>query len=336
MQKTIIFYKNFVIIYISILLINSIFSRDISLSRDDANPERVAPTMLELINENFRGKSGENFRYVKNIGDYTLELKLLFLSFEPREIIIDQYTLKYRFFSYSEIFMDFIFSIKIIKNQNYVNDNGVHIIYDTKTNSSELSFQLKNIYSGIYINYIEYERQANNTYIHKTTVSPEIIIDNTTFKYPGKINKFINDNEKELELLIHESLDKYLTRVTEQYPKADGILLYETIVQYISNYNTFSVNKYTSDKKITFKEFKEEKIYVKEGVIYFSNITIKFDIKLEPYHYTTSYEKIIPYITCANNNFDFKSVDIIVQDISLKSILEYIFDLIINYYIDEY
>lgn len=49
MQKTIIFYKNFVIIYINILLINSIFSRDISLSRDDANPERVAPTMLELI-----------------------------------------------------------------------------------------------------------------------------------------------------------------------------------------------------------------------------------------------------------------------------------------------
>ena len=117
MQKT-IFYKNFFLIYINILLINSIFSRDISLSRDDANPERVAPTMLELINENFRGKSGENFRYVKNIGDYTLELKLLFLSFEPREIIIDQYTLKYRFFSYSEIFIDFIFSIKIIKNQN--------------------------------------------------------------------------------------------------------------------------------------------------------------------------------------------------------------------------
>ena len=107
-------------------------------------------------------------------------------------------------------------------------------------------------------------------------------------------------------------------------------------MEYIRTYKTFSVNKYSSDKKITFKEFKEEKIYVEEGAIYFSNINIKFDVILEPSHYSTSYEKVIPYITCANNNFYFKSIDIIVQNISLKSVLENIFDLIINYYIYEY
>ena len=336
MLKKNLFNINNFFLFINILLINSIFSRDISFSRDDTDPDKVAPEMLKLINENFNGKNGDNYIYTKNFGDYTLELKLLFLSFDPEEIIIDQYSLKLKFFSYYEIFIDFIFSLKITKNQNYKNDNGVLIMYNSKQNSSDLSFQLKNIYSGIYIRYIEYERQANNTYIHKTTVSPEIIIDNSTFKYPEKINKFITDNEKNIEILINESLNKYLTSITAQYPKADGILLYETIVEYIRTYKTFSVNKYSSDKKITFKEFKEEKIYIEEGALYFSNITIKFDVILEPSHYSTSYEKVIPYITCANNNFYFKSIDIIVQNISLKSVLENIFDLIINYYIYEY
>jgi len=204
MLKKNLFNINNFFLFINILLINNIFSRDISFSRDDTDPDKVAPKMLELINENFKGKNGDNYIYTKNFGDYTLELKLLFLSFDPEEIIIDQYSLKLKFFSYYEIFIDFIFSLKITKNQNYKNDNGVLIMYNSKQNSSDLSFQLKNIYSGIYIRYIEYERQANNTYIHKTTVSPEIIIDNSTFKYPEKINKFITDNEKNIEIIINE------------------------------------------------------------------------------------------------------------------------------------
>ena len=146
MLKKNLFNINNFFLFINILLINSIFSRDISFSRDDTDPDKVAPEMLELINENFNGKNGDNYIYTKNFGDYTLELKLLFLSFDPEEIIIDQYSLKFKFFSYNEIFIDSIFSLKITKNQNYMNDNGVHIMYNSNQNSSDLSFQLKNIY----------------------------------------------------------------------------------------------------------------------------------------------------------------------------------------------
>ena len=61
MLKKNLFNINNFFLFINILLINSIFSRDISFSRDDTDPDKVAPEMLELIDENFKGKNGDNY-----------------------------------------------------------------------------------------------------------------------------------------------------------------------------------------------------------------------------------------------------------------------------------
>ena len=325
----IFFPLNSIVFYINLLLINRIYSRETSLSREDTTPAEVAPIMLELINQNYQGENGKNFMYSKKFRDYTLEMELLFLNFSPEKINIDKYNLKDKIFSYLNIFMDIIFSLKVTRNKKYMNNDGVYLTYNSKSNSPNISFQLKNIYSGIYIDYIDFEKQANNTYKHKTTKSPEIIIDNSTYKYPEKIIKFLTENEKEIGLFIYESFDKYLTNITDHYPKADGILLYETVVENIMSDKTFSIDETGNNDKIVFKEFKEEKIYEQYGIIIFSNITIKFDIVAGSYYYFP-YEEIIPNITYAMNGFSFDYIDIKIQNLSLKSILESTFNIVIK------
>ncbi len=323
------------LVCINLLLINTICSIGSILPRDDTSREVVAPKMLELINEKFKENE---YIYKINLGDYLIEMKFEHLYFLPEDTEIEKH-IPYRvIFSYININIDLIFSLKLTKNKNDFDNNGVYIRYNSKTNSSNLSFYLKNIYSLLYFENIDFEKQqSNNTYSYQTSDKFDIFIDRNTFRYPEKINKFLLDNENELKLFLYESFKKYLTSIIKQYPKADGILLYETILEYIKIYKTFDVISIGNEhKKIVFNEFKEKEIYVEKGNIIFSNIKIKLEI-VEEAGYSNNYEVIFPNITYET----FKSIflfqsNIIIEDLVLSTILNNIFSLVIKYYTEEY
>ena len=326
--------NRFLVLFIYILLINTIYSSYSFLSREDTSPEKVAPKILNLINENFLGTNGENNIYFTNIGDYLLEMKFLYLNFIPGEISTDKYSTGREFFSYIDIFIEFIFSLKLTKD---VKNKGVSIIYNSEANSTRLSFQLKKINANIILNFIEFEKLANNTYKYNFGKMYDIFINTNNESYPGKINKFLQDNEKELEVFLLNSFENYLRNITSHYPKTDGVILYETVIAYIKSYKTFSYSKSSkySDIKIVFKEFKEEEIFFEDGGIYFSNVNVKFDVTLS-FYYSKSYEKIIPYIKFLGGKFSYKTTDIILDDLPLSDILDYVFNLVINFYNDNY
>ena len=326
--------NRFLVLFIYILLINTIYSSYSFLSREDTSPEKVAPKILNLINENFLGTNGENNIYFTNIGDYLLEMKFLYLNFIPGEISTDKYSTGLEFFAYIDNFIEFIFSLKLTKD---VKNKGVSIIYNSEANSTRLSFQLKKIYANIILDFIEFEKLANNTYKYNFGKMYDIFINTNNESYPGKINKFLQDNEKELEVFLLNSFENYLRNITSHYPKTDGVLLYETVIAYIKSYKTFSYSKSSkySDIKIVFKEFKEEEIFFEDGGIYFSNVNVKFDVTLS-FYYTKSYEKIIPYIKFLGGKFSYKTTDIILDDLSLSDILDYVFNFVINFYNDNY
>lgn len=326
--------NRFLVLFIYILLINTIYSSYSFLSREDTSPEKVAPKILNLINENFLGTNGENNIYFTNIGDYLLEMKFLYLNFIPGEISTDKYSTGLEFFAYIDNFIEFIFSLKLTKE---VKNKGVSIIYNSEANSTRLSFQLKKINANIILNFIEFEKLANNTYKYNFGQMYDIFINTNNENYPGKINKFLQDNEKELEVFLLNSFENYLRNITSHYPKTDGVLLYETVIAYIKSYKTFSYNKSSkyTDIKIVFKEFKEEEIFFEDGGIYFSNVNVKFDVTLS-FYYSKSYEKIIPYIKFLGGKFSYKTTDIILDDLSLSDILDYVFNLVINFYNDNY
>ena len=321
--------NRFLVLFVYILLINTIYSSYSFLSREDTSPEKVAPKILNLINENFLGTNGENNIYFTNIGDYLLEMKFLYLNFIPGEISTDKYSTGLEFFAYIDNFIEFIFSLKLTKE---VKNKGVSIIYNSEANSTRLSFQLKKINANIILNFIEFEKLANNTYKYNFGQMYDIFINTNNENYPGKINKFLQDNEKELEVFLLNSFENYLRNITSHYPKTDGVLLYETVIAYIKSYKTFSYSKSSkySDIKIVFKEFKEEEIFFEDGGIYFSNVNVKFDVTLS-FYYTKSYEKIIPYIKFLGGKFSYKTTDIILDDLSLSDILDYVFNLVINF-----
>jgi hypothetical protein len=326
--------NRFLVLFIYILLINTIYSSYSFLSREDTSPEKVAPKILNLINENFLGTNGENNIYFTNIGDYLLEMKFLYLNFIPGEISTDKYSTGLEFFAYIDNFIEFIFSLKLTKD---VKNKGVSIIYNSEANSTRLSFQLKKINANIILNFIEFEKLANNTYKYNFGKMYDIFINTNNESYPGKINKFLQDNEKELEVFLLNSFENYLRNITSHYPKTDGVLLYETVIAYIKSYKTFSYSKSSkyTDIKIVFKEFKEEEIFFEDGGIYFSNVNVKFDVTLS-FYYSKSYEKIIPYIKFLGGKFSYKTTDIILDDLSLSDILDYVFNLVINFYNDNY
>ena len=326
--------NRFLVLFIYILLINTIYSGYSFLPREDTSPEKVAPKILNLINENFLGTNGENNIYFTNIGDYLLEMKFLYLNFIPGEISTDKYSTGLEFFAYIDNFIEFIFSLKLTKE---VKNKGVSIIYNSEANSTRLSFQLKKINANIILNFIEFEKLANNTYKYNFGKMYDIFINTNNESYPGKINKFLQDNEKELEVFLLNSFENYLRNITSHYPKTDGVLLYETVIAYIKSYKTFSYSKSSkyTDIKIVFKEFKEEEIFFEDGGIYFSNVNVKFDVTLS-FYYTKSYEKIIPYIKFLGGKFSYKTTDIILDDLSLSDILDYVFNLVINFYNDNY
>lgn len=320
-------------LFTNLLLINIIHCRIGALIRDDTNPETVAPKMYKLINENYMGKNGENNLYTKNISDYSIDLKILYLSFNPEEI--DKYTLPtgLKFFSYIRINIDFILSLKFTKNKK---NEGVDIIYNPENNSPDLSFKLKNLYANIYLNYIEFENQPNSTYKYKIGQIREISFNNKTdFRYTNKINKILEDNMPDLELFLFESFDKYLRNISNSYPKANEILLYETVVEYIKAYKSFPISndeKY-SNYRIFFKQFKEEKITCNGKEVIFTNIKTVFEIRND--YNTDSYNTTIPYLQCQDEYFTFKT-DFMVNDLPLRSILDLVFGRIINFYIDDY
>ena len=324
--------NRFLVLFIYILLINTIYSGYSFLPREDTSPEKVAPKILNLINENFLGTNGENNIYFTNIGDYLLEMKFLYLNFIPGEISTDKYSTGLEFFSYIDNFIEFIFSLKLTKD---VKNKGVSIIYNSEANSTRLSFQLKKINANIILNFIEFEKLANNTYKYNFGKMYDIFINTNNESYPGKINKFLQDNEKELEVFLLNSFENYL--ITSHYPKTDGVLLYETVIAYIKSYKTFSYSKSSkyTDIKIVFKEFKEEEIFFEDGGIYFSNVNVKFDVTLS-FYYSKSYEKIIPYIKFLGGKFSYKTNDIILDDLPLSDILDYVFNFVINFYNDNY
>ena len=326
--------NRFLVLFIYILLINTIYSSYSFLSREDTSPEKVAPKILNLINENFLGTNGENNIYFTNIGDYLLEMKFLYLNFIPGEISTDKYSTGLEFFAYIDNFIEFIFSLKLTKD---VKNKGVSIIYNSEANSTRLSFQLKKINANIILDFIEFEKLANNTYKYNFGKMYDIFINTNNENYPGKINKFLQDNEKELEVFLLNSFENYLRNITSHYPKTDGVLLYETVIAYIKSYKTFSYSKSSkyTDIKIVFKEFKEEEIFFEDGGIYFSNVNVKFDVTLS-FYYTKSYEKIIPYIKFLGGKFSYKTTDIILDDLPLSDILDYVFNLVINFYNDNY
>ena len=326
--------NRFIVLFIYILLINTIYSSYSFLSREDTSPEKVAPKILNLINENFLGTNGENNIYFTNIGDYLLEMKFLYLNFIPGEISTDKYSTGLEFFAYIDNFIEFIFSLKLTKD---VKNKGVSIIYNSEANSTRLSFQLKKINANIILNFIEFEKLANNTYKYNFGKMYDIFINTNNENYPGKINKFLQDNEKELEVFLLNSFENYLRNITSHYPKTDGVILYETVIAYIKSYKTFSYSKSSkySDIKIVFKEFKEEEIFFEDGGIYFSNVNVKFDVTLS-FYYTKSYEKIIPYIKFLGGKFSYKTTDIILDDLPLSGILDYVFNFVINFYNDNY
>ena len=326
--------NRFLVLFIYILLINTIYSSYSFLSREDTSPEKVAPKILNLINENFLGTNGENNIYFTNIGDYLLEMKFLYLNFIPGEISTDKYSTGLEFFAYIDNFIEFIFSLKLTKD---VKNKGVSIIYNSEANSTRLSFQLKKIYANIILDFIEFEKLANNTYKYNFGKMYDIFINTNNESYPGKINKFLQDNEKELEVFLLNSFENYLRNITSHYPKTDGVLLYETVIAYIKSYKTFSYSKSSkyTDIKIVFKEFKEEEIFFEDGGIYFLNVNVKFDVTLS-FYYSKSYEKIIPYIKFLGGKFSYKTTDIILDDLSLSDILDYVFNFVINFYNDNY
>ena len=319
--------------FINLLIINIIHCSKWAFNRGDIEPKQVAPKMLKLINENFLGLQGENNLYTKNISDYSLELKFLYLNFMPEETLTSSLPTGLKFFSYIQISIDFILSLKITKNKK---NEGVNIIYSPDMNSPNLSFKLKNLNANVYLNFIEFENQPNSTYKYKIGQNRNISLDKTNFRYTDKINKILEDKEKDLELFLFESFENYLKNITNSYPKANEILLYETVLAYIKAYKSFPISddiKY-SNTRIIFKRFKEEKVTCSGKEVVFSNINIIFDITDD--FSTNSYNVTIPYISFQNDFYIIKADNIKIQGILLSSILDYNFNRIIKYYIYDY
>ena len=319
--------------FINILLINIIHCREGAFNRDDIDPEKVAPKMFKLINENFIGLHGENNLYTKNINDYSLELKFLYLNFMPEETVTNSLPTGLKFFSFIKITIDFILSLKITKNKK---NEGVNIIYNTDMNPPNLNFKLKNLYANIYLNFIEFENQPNSTYKYSIGQQRKISLDKTNFRYTNKINKILEDNEKDLELFLFESFENYLKNITNSYPKANEILLYETVLEYIKTFKIFPISNDNiyENTRIIFKRFKENKITCNGREVIFSNINIIFDITDNLM--TNSYNITIPFISFHDEFFTIKAGNIKIKDIPLSSILDLTFSRIINYYINEY
>ena len=320
--------------YLISLLINIIHCRINAFNRDDISPDKVAPKIYQLINENYLGLNGENNLYTKNLSDYSLELKFLYLNFMSDEVDKSSYPTGIHFFSYINTNIDFIFSLKFTKNKK---NEGVEFIYNSNKNSSNLSIQLKKIYANIHLNYIEFINQPNSTYKYTMGNQKEINFDKRNFRYTEKINKILEENEKEIKLFLFESFNSYLNNITSNYPKANEILLYETILSYIQTYKTFPLKSYDtySNSKIYFKHFKEEKIVFLNNEVIISNINIKFDILYSDY-YHKPYDVTIPYIICHDEYFTFKTDNIEVDGVLLSQVLNNVFNSIIKYYIYEY
>lgn len=321
------------IFYINLSLINIIHCRTNVFNRDDTSPDTVAPKIYQLINENYLGLNGENNLYTKNLSGYSLELKFLHLNFISEEIGKSTYSPEVIIFSFINIDIDFILSLKFTKNKK---NEGVEIIYNSNKNSSNLSFQLNNLYANIHLDFIEFKKQANNTYKYTMGKLKEISFDKKNFRYTKKINKILEENEKEIELFLFESFENYLNNITSNYPKANEILLYETVLSYIKSYKSFPLgDSIHPTSKIYFKYFKEEKITFLGQEVIISNINIKFDILYNDY-YHKPYDVTIPYISCHDEYFNFKTDNIEVDGLLLSNILDNVFNSIIKYYIYEY
>ena len=143
--------------------------------------------------------------------------------------------------------------------------------------------------------------------------------------------------EEILDIFLFESFNSYLNNITSNYPKANEILLYETILSYIQTYKTFPLKSYDtySNSKIYFKHFKEEKIVFLNNEVIISNINIKFDILYSDY-YHKPYDVTIPSIKCHDEYFTFKTDNIEIDGTLLSQVLNDVFNSIIKYYIYEY
>ena len=327
-------FHQFCILFLLIIFINIINPVKTRLSREDTEPEIVAPGIFELINNNYNDENNKNIFYIKNFDEYIVEMKFLFLNLNKEETLIDTLPGGIKFFTYISPIIEFIFSLKLIKNENYGTEyDGVSIVSNYNKNSGNTNFQLKKFYGNITIKYIEFQKLINNTYKYSYGETMNIFIDIDNNRYPEKITKFLNDNKKQLEIFLFESFDKYLRNITNHYPKADGILLYETIVKYIDDSKSFPIPN--SEYQIVFNKFKEENIVFTNYYILFLNINIDFYLVFDPnysdYLPKKNY-KVVLNITCQRTYFNIPSYYISEEKIYLNKVLEKIFADIINYY----
>ena len=330
-----------IIITLVLLLFNNINSE---LKRPEAEPSEVSVKYLEMLHNCFLGKENQTNTFITYFGQYTIKMKFLNIKMflEEEEIYIDP-LIQHTHFSYINPYIEFILSLEVMNRNNNTNapDDQVSIIYDSNRKEPILKFELKNVNSTINFEYIEFERNPDNTYHYiyykddKELRRIEILIDLEKFKYIPKIYNLLNNQREQLNKFLLNSFCSYLDYIIHQYPIPDGIYSYNEIVERMININTFALDL-KDDKsleKISINSFKEEKYIIEGASIIFLNIKTNFEITFKN---TTkvNHNVVISKLYYIPDIFFFETIEYKIGKITLDKIFIYVIEKIIQEYLD--
>jgi hypothetical protein len=144
-----------------------------------------------------------NIVYKESFSEYNISMTFLNLYVKPEEIIINEG--KFQFISLIKPIIDFILNISITNNNDMANtpDNKVSIIFNSKINDPVINFKLENMFAQIKPDYIEFQRNADNSYSYKF------------FNY-------VKDFEKNVEIKLYLDFYKYIPKIYDLIKKNEN------------------------------------------------------------------------------------------------------------------
>ena len=324
--------------FLFFFVINIISAKEIY--RPDLDKHKVIETIIKMLHTNF-GKN--NIVYKESFSDYNISMTFLNLYVQPEEIIVNEE--KDQFVSLIKPIIDFILNITITNNNDIANtpNNKVSIIFNHNINNPVINFKLDDMFAQIKPNYIEFQRNVDNSYRYKFfnyveefAKNVEIKLNLDSCKYIPKIYDLLKKNENKMKMFLFNSFCSYLDDILNVYPEPDGVFLYNKIVDNILSVKTFSLSNITENsslEKIYFNRFKEEKFIKISTHIKIINLQIDFDLIFDEGKRTENYKETIPEISIIYTFIHFPVNDTEIANTTLNTIIKSIFDIIIENYI---
>ena len=302
------------------LIINNI---DPKIIRPDNDPSFVSYEVINRIHSAFHTK---DVIYKENLIDYTISMKFLNIRIYD-EGIFPEKIVNREFFSIGYPEIEFILNINITNNNDFVNSpiNKADIIFNNVYDNPTLNFQLKNMNANITANFIEFVRNEDGTYRY--------VFFYDDLDYP-KIYKFLYENKKNIENFLFTSFSNYLGDILYDYPKSDTIYLYEKLVEHILSVQTFALNitSNTNLEKVIINNFKEKE-YIMDSALYITNIEYNIDLIFDGESQMKNYRGIIPEMYFTTKFFTFGGDDHEIANTTINTIINEVFNMIIDYYI---